>query len=45
MLSIFKPVIFSPEPAIFVAESVFVVLFHDKPADCIGALVPLPTIS
>ena len=45
ILSIFKPVIFSPEPAIFVAESVFVVLFHDKLADCIGALVPFPTIS
>ena len=45
ILSIFNPVIFSPDPAMFAAERVFVVLFHDKLADCIGALVPLPTIS
>ena len=45
ILLIFKPVIFSPDPAILATVSVFVRLFHDKLVDCIGALVPLPTIS
>ena len=41
-LEAFKAVKPAPEPTKLVADKVFVVLFHDKFADCKIDVVPLP---